>query len=151
MNNSPREDLLSAFAALLGNILQVNGYLTNSGQAVTLEPTPVLAETAAEFVTVVWSRQQRATDPALVRTHRLTTVQVIAKVPAGLADAQARLDAITTDIEVAMDRRQTAFPAGYQYPQYQQAEPLVPQPHTAGWIGVSITYTSHIPIRRPAA
>ena len=151
MNNSPREDLLGAFAALLGNILQANGYLTNAGQAVTREPTPVLAETADEFVTVVWSRQQRATDPALVRTHRLTTVQVIAKVPASLTDAQARLDAITTDIEVAMDRRQTAFPTGYQYPQYQAAEPLVPQPHTAGWIGVSMTYISHIPIRRPAA
>ena len=151
MNNSPREDLLNAIAGLLGEIQQANGYLTDAGQAVTREPTPVLAETADEFVTVVWSRQQRATEPALVRTHRLTTVQVIAKVPASLTDAQARLDAITTDIEVAMDRRQTAFPTGYQYPQYQAAEPLVPQPHTAGWIGVSMTYTSHIPIRRPAA
>lgn len=151
MNNSPREDLLEAVAGILGDILQANGYLTDAGQAVTREPTPVLAETAGELIAVVWSQQQRATEAALVRTHRLTSVQIIAKVPAGLADAQTRLDAITTDIETAMDRRQTAFPAGYQYPQYQQAEPLVPQPHTAGWIGVSITYTSHIPIRRPAA
>lgn len=151
MNNSPREDLLDAFAALLGEIRQANGYLTDAGLAVTREPTPTLAETAEEFITVVWVRQARATEPALVRTHRLTTVQVIAKVPAALDDAQARLDAITTDIEVAMDRRQSAFPDKYQYPQYQAAEPLVPQPHTAGWIGVSITYTSHIPIRRPAA
>ena len=151
MNNSPREDLLDAFAALLGQIQQANGYLTDAGLSVTREPTPVLAEAAGEFVTVVWARQQRATEAALVRSHRLTTVQVIAKVPATLDGAQTRLDAITTDIEVAMDSRQTAFPTGYQYPQYQSAEPLVPQPHTAGWIGVSITYTSHIPIRRPAA
>ena len=151
MNNSPREDLLTALAAVLAGITQAAGYLTDAGLAVTREPTPMLAETAAEFVTVVWSRQQRATEPALVRTHRLTTVQVIAKVPAALDDAQARLDAITTDIEAALDKKQFAFPAGYQYPQYQAAEPLVPQIHTAGWIGVSITYTSHIPIRRPAA
>lgn len=151
MNDSPREDLLDAFAAVLSGITQAAGYLTDAGLAFTREPTPVLAETAGEFVTAVWSRQQRATEPALVRTHRLTTVQVIAKVPAALADAQERLDAITTDIEAAMDKRQTAFGKGYQYPQYQSAEPLVPQPHTAGWIGVSITYTSHIPIRRPAA
>lgn len=151
MNHSPREDLLDAFAALLANITQANGYLTDAGAAFSREPTPLLAETSAEFITVVWSKQARATEPALARTHRLTTVQVIAKVPAALDAAQERLDAITTDIEAAMDSRQTAFPAGHQYPQYQAAEPLVPQPHTAGWIGVSITYTSHIPIRRPAA
>jgi len=151
MNNSPREDLLLAFEGILLGILQANGYLTDAGLAFTREPTPVLAEAAGEFVTVVWTRQARATEPALVRTHRATTVQIIAKVPTARDDAQARLDAITTDIEAAMDRRQGEFPAGYQYPQYQAAEPLVPQTPTAGWIGVSITYTSHIPIRRPAA
>lgn len=151
MNNSPREDLLDAFATILAGITQANGYLTDAGLAFSREPTPMLAESADAFVTAVWSRQQRATEPALERTHRLTTVQVIAKVPALLDDAQERLDAITTDIEVAMDKRQKAFPSGYEYPKYQTAEPLVPQIHTAGWIGVSITYTSHIPIRRPAA
>lgn len=151
MNNSPREDLLAAMAAQLSNITQANGYLTDVGAAVTREPTPVLADDAAEFVTVVWSQQQRATDPALVRTHRLTRVQVIAKVPAGLDDAQDRLDAITTDIEAALEQRQSAYPVGTQHPQYQAAEPLVPQSHSNRWIGVSITYASHIPIRRPAA
>ena len=151
MNNSPREVLLDAFASILEQIRQANGYLTDAGLAFSREPTPVLAETAAEFVTVVWTRQERAKEPSQVRASRLTTVQVIAKVPAERDDAQARLDAITTDIEVAMDRRQAAFPVGYQYPRYQAAEPLVPQHPNAGWIGVSITYTSHIPIRRPAA
>lgn len=151
MNNSPREDLLDAFATILGGITQVNGYLTDAGLAFSREPTPMLAENAGAFVTAVWIRQQRATVPALVRTHRLTTVQVIAKVPALLDDAQDRLDAITTDIEAAMEKQYQWFPKGHQYPQYQTAEPLVPQIHTAGWIGVSITYTSHIPIRRPAA
>lgn len=151
MNNSPRETLLDSFATLLGQIRIANGYLTDAGLAFTREPTPVLAEASGAFVTAVWTRQDRAANEALMRTHRQTTVQVIAKVPSHLDNAQERLDAITTDIEVAMDKKQIAFPVGWQYPVYQSAEPLVPQAHTTGWIGVSITYTSHIPIRRPAA
>lgn len=151
MNNSPREDLIDAIAGILADIRQANGYLTDAGLVVTSEPTPQLAEVASACVFVVWSRQERASEAALVRTHRLTTVEVIAKVPAGYEDAQAQLDAITTDVEAAMDRRQGAFPPGYQYPQYRSAEPVVPQSSAVGWIAVSITYTSHIPIRRSAA
>lgn len=149
--NSPRATLLLAIEDALKRITQANGYITNAGHTITREPAPVAGEAESEFVTVVWSRQDRANDVALVRTHRATTVQVIAKVAARMNNAQARLDDITTDIETAMADQQFRFPVGYQYPQYQSAEPLMPQQSTTGWIGVSIAYASHIPIRRPAA
>jgi len=144
--SSPRWILLDAFAAILSGIRLGNGYRTDAGMAFTREPTPQSADESAEFVTAVWTRQERASDQALIRTHRLTTVEVIAKVPAALDSAQERLDAIAADIERAFSGRQKSFPAGCQFPQYQGATPLTPQQPGAGWVGVSITYTSHIPI-----
>jgi len=149
--SSSRSALLSKIETSLKRITKANGYHTNAGLAVTLEPAPAIAEAKNEFIAVVWAKQDRATDQALVRTHRLTTVQIVAKVDAGLTEAQSRLDEITEDIETAMADQQFRYPVGFQFPQYQSAEPLVPQQITTGWIGVSIAYTSHIPIRRPAA
>lgn len=145
---SPRRVLLDAFVACLGRIQVADGYNTDAGSAVTLEPAPMLASDSA-FITPVWARQQRASDPALVRTHRLTTVDVMAKVPAQLANAQEVLDAIVADIERAMDEQQFRFPHRYEFPKYQSAEPLAASV-TAGWIGAVVTYTSHIPIKPTA-
>ncbi|ALR03560.1 hypothetical protein XFPR_01780 [Xylella fastidiosa] len=148
--NSPRATLLSSVEAVLTQITTAAGYLTDVGRTFTREPAPVLGETTDACITVIWTRQERATIAALTHTHRLTTFQVIAKVPVSFSDAQARLDAITTDIETAMNAKQAQFPVGFHCPQYQSAEPLIPPQHTVGWIGVCFTYTSHIPIHHPA-
>lgn len=150
MNNSPRETLIDSCGQVLARIKTVDGFLTDAGLQFTEEPAPVVGDEAGEFITVVWDKQERATDPALLRTHRLTTVRVIAKVKASLTNAQERLDALVTDIEAAFEKQQFRFPVGYQFPQYQSAEPLAAS-ITAGWVGAAVTYTSHIPIRRPAA
>jgi hypothetical protein len=146
--SSPREILLTSVEDALKRIKIADGYLTNAGMAVTREPAPVVADDAAEFIAVVWNRQDRATDPALMRTHRLTTFSVLAKLPATLTQAQSRLDDLATDIETAMADQQFRYQVGFEFPKYQSAEPLVPKQITDGWIGISITYTSHIPIRR---
>lgn len=143
---SPRSTLLAAFQACLARILVADGYNTDAGLLATLEPAPLLADDSAPFLTIVWERQTRATDPATVRTHRLTTVRVIAKLPAASSAAQQWIDAVTDDIERAMSDQRFRFPLGYQFPQYQSAEPLT-GPTASGWAGVIFTYTSHIPIR----
>lgn len=145
---SPRTVLLEAVRDCLARIQTAAGYNTNAGSAVTLEPAPQLASDSA-FIAVVWARQQRGTDAAVVRTHRLTTLDVVAKVPAQLADAQEVLDAIVADIEQAMADQQFRYPVGYEFPRYQSAEPLAANV-TAGWIGTAFTYTSHIPIKTTA-
>lgn len=142
---SPRATLLAAVAACLQRIAVVDGYNTDAGQAVTLEPGPKLGDDAA-FIAPVWSRQQRATQAAVERTHRLTTIDIVAKVPAHLEQAQEVLDAIVADIEAAMADQQFRYPHSYEFPKYQAAEPLAAQV-TAGWIGAVVTYTSHIPIK----
>lgn len=146
---SPRAIYLEAIAACMRQIKQADGYNTNAGDSVTLEPTPKLAESDEAFIAVVWSRQARGTEPAVVKTSRATTVDIIARVPASLADARERLDLILEDIESALARQQWRFPVGYQAPQYQSAEPLL-APAGAGWIGVQVTVGGHIPIHTPS-
>lgn len=144
--SSWRAQLLLAVQTCLQRITKADGYATDAGATVTLEPGPVVGDDCTEFVAVVWSRQARASDPAMVRTHRLTELQIIAKVPASLQDAQARVDAITDDIERAMAERYADFPHRIQFPVYQSAEPFS-GPITASWVGVTFTYASHIPIK----
>lgn len=142
---SPRAIYLAALADCLRRIQKADGYATDAGQLVTLEPAPKLSEDDAAFIAVVWSRQQRSPEAAVTRTHRATTVDIVAKVPASFNDAQHQLDLIVQDIERALANQQFRFPAGYQFPQYQSAEPLAAAA-AAGWVGVVVTVTGNIPI-----
>lgn len=142
---SPRDTYLKAVVECLQQIRKSNGFRTDIGEKVTGEPAPKVADDA-EFVTVVWGRQDRPADPGLARTSRLTTLQIMAKVPAGLDDAQERIDQVLSDIERALDGQLTRFPTGYQFPQYQSAEPLNGAA-ADGWAGVVVTATGHIPKR----
>ena len=144
---SPRETLRAAVRDCLVRIQQVDGYITNAGSYVELEPGPVASsDDSTEFITVVVSGQARATDPALIRTHRKTTVSIVAKLPAALTEVQSRLDAVVTDIEKAMADQQFRYPVGVQFPQYESMAPMVPAP-TDKWVGAVLTYTSHILIQ----
>ncbi|HEL3246005.1 TPA: hypothetical protein UM344_001219 [Stenotrophomonas maltophilia] len=123
-----------------------NGYLTDAGAGWTLEPTPGDQDTQA-VLTALIEKQQRPESPSKVSTHRLTTVSVIAKVPADTEEYQQVLDDLVTDIEAALDTREVArnFPDGIQVPVYVGMEPLMPEKASAGWVGVLLTYQSHIP------
>ncbi|WP_234367961.1 hypothetical protein [Stenotrophomonas maltophilia] len=143
---SPRRQLLLAMEKTLQQISIENGYLTDAGAGWTLEPTPGDQDTQA-VLTALIEKQQRPESPSKVSTHRLTTVSVIAKVPADTEDYQRVLDDLVTDIEAALDTREVArnFPDGIQVPVYVGMEPLMPEKASAGWVGVLLTYQSHIP------
>lgn len=144
---SPRQTLLTAVRGCLVEIAQAGGYRTDAGQDVTLEPAPAAAsEKPDPFLAVVWERQERPDDTAVARTHRKTTFRVLGKLPAGMTDAQERIDALTSDVERALDRRPERWPAGYSAPVYVSAEPLAGAVE-AGYVGVALTYTSNIPIK----
>lgn len=145
MADSPRKIYLGHIADCLRRIKKADGYNTNAGDLVTLEPAPKL-DSDAGFIAVVWSRQQRATQSAVVRVARSTTVDIVAKLPAKFATAQDTLDLIVSDIEQALVGQQTRFPTGYQYPEYQSAEPLAAAA-ADGWVGAVVTVAGHIPIR----
>ncbi|GGD45722.1 hypothetical protein SAMN06296058_1248 [Pseudoxanthomonas indica] len=142
---SPRTVLLQAVEACLARIQVADGYRTDVGSDVTLEPAPALAsEKPIGLLTVVWLRQERPVDSAVLRTHRLTTFRVVAKIPADMDEAQERVDALVSDIERALDGQQAEFPPRYSAPVYQFAEPLAAEPE-AGYVGAAVTFTSNIP------
>ena len=143
---SPRAIYLAAFKACLERITKANGFQTDAGKLFSLEPAPALAEDEAAFITAVWSRQAVPTNPARLRTSRLTTVDVVAKLPSTYANAQEIVDLVVEDIEAAFAGQHARFPVGYDFPQYQSAVPL-PAAAAAGFCGVVVTYAGHIPIR----
>lgn len=142
-DKTPRRLLLDA---LVLNLKRIDGeppYLTSVGEVVTLEPGQLDPTRVEDGLAVYIERQERATDPALVRTHRLTTAAIVVKRQGGIA-AEGALDAVLDDIERAMDGRQQTWPQGYGAPSYQSMEPLR-APAGADWIGALVRYTSHIP------
>lgn len=144
--SSPRRALLEAMGITLQAITKGADFLTDAGTGWTLEPGPGDQDTEA-VLTAVIEKQQRATDPAKVNTHRLTTISVMAKVPADTDRYQEVLDDLVSDIESALDNSATArnYPVGIQVPVYVGMEPLLPEKAGAGWVGVLMTYQSNIP------
>lgn len=142
---SPRQILRTAVRDCLARIHSDQGYRTDAGAAATLEPGQV-SEDAEAVLAVLTVRQERPTEPSQRQTGRLTTVVILAKVPAGLGEAQARLDDIVSDVEQAMADQQFRYPVGYQFPQYVSMEPAEAKAGM-GWVGALITYQSHIPIK----
>lgn len=140
---SPRRQLLNAFALNLERIRIANDFRTDVGAVVTLEPGQLDPEKVDDGLAVFIERQERATDPAVIRTHRLTTVGVIVKCVAD--DAEAALDFVVDDIERALNGRQPTWPASFGQPVYQSLEPLR-APAGAGWVGALLRYSTHIPI-----
>ncbi|APP84434.1 hypothetical protein BI317_09865 [Xanthomonas hortorum pv. gardneri] len=141
---SPRESLRAAVGNCLQRISRASGYQTDAGASLTLEPGQV-DEDATAVLTVLVAKQQRASESALTRTHRLTTLVIVAKVPAPLDTAQSQLDALVSDIELAMADQQFRYPHGIQFPQYVSMEPVKPEAGMS-WIGALLTYQTHIPI-----
>ncbi|NYH49431.1 hypothetical protein [Xanthomonas arboricola] len=141
---SPREGLRAAVGSCLQRISRANEYQTDAGASLTLEPGQV-DEDATAVLTVLVAKQQRASESALIRTHRLTTLVIVAKVPAPLDTAQSQLDALVSDIEMAMADQQFRYPSGIQFPQYVSMEPVKPEAGMS-WIGALLTYQTHIPI-----
>src|SRR5687768_11785333 len=117
---------LAAFETCLQAISIANGYHTDAGATVTREPHQIPA-TAGVAVAVILEGKGPATDPAVLRTHRLATVVIAAKVDSdGITDAQQRLHELMDDIEQAFERKQTEFPKSYQYPAFVDAKPIPP-------------------------
>lgn len=142
---SPRRVLLQAFEANLRLITVAAGHRTDIGGEVTLEPGQLDPDQVDDGLTVFIQRQERATEAAVARTHRLTTVALIVKRKA-YAEAESRLDDVLDDIEDVLSGRATAWPKGYSAPVFMSMEPLR-APAGADWIGAHLIYTSNIPIR----
>lgn len=141
---TPRRRLLQAFVTNVQAIAPSAGYRTNIGAVVTLEPGQLDPDQVDDGLAIYIEKQERATDPAVLRTHRLTTVALVVKRKT-VDTAEASLDDVIDDIERALLNRQPTWPTGFGQPQFQSMEPLR-APAGADWVGAIIRYTSHTPI-----
>lgn len=141
--DSPRKKLLAAINAQLRLIATAAGYNTNLGAALLEEPRQLIADEDAAGLVAYIAGQAAATDPAVARTHRLTTVEILGR---GSSNTEAMIDAITGDVEQAMDAPPVAWPHGFTRPVFVNSEPLR-SPAGANWAGVVLRFTSHIPKR----
>ena len=142
--DTPRKRVLVAFETALKRIAKGNGYNHDLADVVTRDAAQLDAEEVDSGLAVIWTDQKPSTDAATQRTHRLTTITVVAKVKT--ATPEDTIDKLADDIEQALHGRPTSWPAGFSIPQYQSTEPLR-APANAGWAGVAVTYTTNIPIR----
>ena len=133
--------LLEAVQEALEQILKANGYRTDAGAAVTLEPGQVLDD-ATEFLAVVLDSMNASLNPALRVSGRAVVVAIIAKVPTELDDAQLRLHEILEDVELAMKDQQKLFPEGLDYPKFISMERLPPA-EGLKWTGAVIRYAAN--------
>lgn len=141
---SSRSLLLDAVEANLKRITRAAGYHTDAGLYFTREPTQV-PDAQAAVVAAIVERQQRATDPAVLRTHRLTTLLVVIKAQGDTREVQQLLDDVVSDVERAMADRAFTYPAGIQAPQYAEMQPLPPDTGQK-WSGALLRFTTHVPI-----
>lgn len=142
-DRTPRRKLLDAIVLNLKRIDGAEPYHTAIGEVATLEPGQLDPEQVEDGLAAYIEKQERAGDPALRRTHRLTTVAIVVKRKGGEA-AEESLDAVLEDIERAMEGRQSTWPAGFGQPVYLSMEPLR-APAGSDWIGALIRYETNIP------
>ena len=144
--SSPRRQLLEAVQTCLQAIAIADGFNTDAGANTSLERIRIPDDGNATLGVRI-AGQAKATEPAVKKTHRLTTFNVVALVPTDGAGAEDKLDQIVADVERAMANRQAVYPQGVSFPDYLSMTPATPPEGQKGWIGAVIAYQSHIPIQ----
>lgn len=137
--------LLADVEACLARIQKANGFWTDAGLNITREPHQQ-PNAAGTLIEIAIAGIGKATDPALVRTHRLVTVAVAAMVSVTADDPQFVLHCIHDDVERAMTDQHAQFGDGRSTPKFESSAPIKPADGMA-WSGVDIRYTTHVRIR----
>ena len=139
--------LLQGVQACLEQIKVADGYMTDAGDHVTLEPAQEPDE-GSSVVAVVLEALQRPTNPAMRQIGRAVTVLILAKVSTAADNAQLMLHSILDDVDKAISAKTVKFPPQITYPIFADAR-AVPVADGLNWVGVEIRYQSNvIPLTR---
>lgn len=134
--------VLAAVQTVLGAIQVANGYYTDAGLSVELEPVqardlvdPLIVVSVAGFI--------RPAEAAMANVARGMSIRIAALVPVTLTDAELRLHEILDDIDRAMADQQAAFPERCSFPKFVSATRLQPADGLP-CIGVDVIYQTTI-------
>jgi len=145
---TPVYTYLQLIAEVLEEIRTANGYQTDMGAHVVLEPEQQQADDGQRLV-VLQTTYGKPTQAGLERTHRAVGFHVIAQVPRARTDGQLRLhkaqadvDACLSDKDMLRDKFQLGSPAtGKPFPQLDDSV-MASQVEGVDWVGVALRYTA---------
>lgn len=139
--------LLEAVRACVRQIRRTDGYHTNAGAAVTLEPGQAQDTSDADrpdyLVDVIWLGSAPADDRALKDRAETMVVGVAVKMPADSNKEALRVHEIVADVRRAMSDQQARFPLGTDFPKYAGTELITPTQGLA-WVGAVVRYTANV-------
>lgn len=139
--------LLLAMQVALQRISRANGYYTDAGLHVTLEPRQLLADDEAVALALAMGAAQRSDDQSAVRGSKVVNIVVFAKVAADADGSQLLLHQLLDDIDRAFEDHAVKMPEQTSYPQFSQFIPI-PAADGLNWVGAEVHFTSSY-LRRP--
>jgi hypothetical protein len=143
---------LQLVADVLADIRISNGYLTDLGTNVSLEPKAQLAD-EEQRLAVVQAAYAPSQQAGFGRSHRAFGLQVVAQVHRGASDAQQRLhdaqadiDACLTNTELLRTTFQFGAASGKPFPQFESST-IATDVQGVDWVGVALLYTATLRVR----
>lgn len=147
---TPVYDYLQLIATVLAEIRTSNGYNTDMGVNVTVEPTQQLGD-AGQRIALLQTAYGPPNAAGLRHHARSVGFHVIAQVPRTLADAQLRLHRAQSDIDLCLSNTEllrTKFQLGAARPfPILDDSTIASQVEGVDWVGVALRYTAQIRIR----
>lgn len=153
--STPVYDYLQLIAEVLADIRVSNGYLTDLGAHVVLEPEQQQSDEGQRLV-VLQTGYGKAPQPGLERAnnYRAVAFHVIAQVPRTRTDAQLRLHKAQADVDACLSNKdllRTKFQlgepaAGKPFPQLDDSV-IASQVEGTDWVGVALRYTAVLRVR----
>ena len=148
--STPVYTYLQLIKSVLEEIRTSNGYLTDLGVNVTVEPTQQLGD-GGQRIALLQTQYGPPSTPGLRHHARTIAFHAIAQVPRGDADAQLRLHRAQSDIDLCLsntDLLRTKFQLGADRPfPILDDSAIASQVEGMDWVGVALRYTAQLRIR----
>lgn len=137
-------DLILATEACLARISTANGFFTNAGALVSIEPGQIPADSAMALAVVLDSLTQNTDPNGRVQQGSFTAeLLVVIKVSIKQTEAQQRMHEAIDDVLRAFVGQQSLFPAGIVLPRFLESRPIPPADGLL-WVGAELRFTAQL-------
>ena len=148
--STPVYTYLELIKTVLEEIRTANGYLTDMGASVSLEPTQQLAD-GGQRIVLLQTQYGPPGTPGMRHIARSIGFHAVAQVPRSVADAQLRLHRAQSDIDLCLsntDLLRSKFLMGSTSPfPILDDSAMASQVEGVDWVGVALRYTATLRIR----
>jgi hypothetical protein len=137
-------DLILAAQTCLQRISTANGFFTNAGAAVSIEPAQIPADAALALALVLESLAAGNDPGGRIRQGSYTAdLLVVIKVSTTQTDAQQRMHEVIDDVLRAFIGQEATFPNGITLPKFIESRPIPPAEGLL-WVGAELRFSAQI-------